>query len=92
MSSPRVFLIAPPFNPICFAQSPPLFSYIGGPKVEALHLSIESSIGGGGASWTNRNSYNIFHSLWLGALKGGGEAPANHELSNQTLVDTHYFI
>jgi hypothetical protein len=29
----RVFPIAPPFNPIGFAQSPPLFTYIaGGPK------------------------------------------------------------
>jgi len=33
---------------ICFAQSPPLLSYIGGPTREALHLSIESSTFGGG--------------------------------------------
>ncbi len=44
MCSPRVFPIAPHFNPIYFAQSPPLLTYIGGPKGEALHLSIESSI------------------------------------------------
>jgi hypothetical protein len=44
MCSPRVFPIAPRFNPICFAQSPPLLTYIGGPKPEALHLSMESSI------------------------------------------------
>jgi hypothetical protein len=43
MCSPWVFPIAPCFNPICFAQSPPLFTYIGGWKGEALHLSIESS-------------------------------------------------
>jgi len=43
--SPRVFPIAARFNPICFAQSLPLLTYIGGPKgEEALHLSIESSI------------------------------------------------
>ncbi len=30
MCSPRVFPIAPPFNPICFAHSPPLLTYIGG--------------------------------------------------------------
>jgi hypothetical protein len=42
--SPRGFPIAPCFNPICFAQSPPLLTYIGGPKGEALHISIESSI------------------------------------------------
>ncbi len=42
--SPSVFPIAPRFNPICFAQSPPLLTYIGKPKGEALHLSIESSI------------------------------------------------
>ncbi len=41
---PNVFPIAPRFNPICFAQSPPLLTYIVGPKEEALHLSIESSI------------------------------------------------
>ncbi len=39
---PRVFPIH--FNPICFAQSPPLLTYIGGPKGKALHLSIESFI------------------------------------------------
>ncbi len=39
---PWVFPIAPHFNPICFAQSPPLLTYITGPKGEALHLSIES--------------------------------------------------
>jgi len=47
MCSPRVFPIAPHFNPICFAQSPPLLTYIGGLKGEALHLSKESSILGG---------------------------------------------
>jgi hypothetical protein len=58
-----------------FAQSPLLLSYIGGSKGEALHLSIESSIGGVGGSWTsitNKNSYNIILTLWLGALKGMG--------------------
>jgi len=44
MCSPRVFPIALHFNPTCFAQSPPLLTYIGGPKREALYLSIESSI------------------------------------------------
>jgi hypothetical protein len=32
MCSPKVFPITPRFNPICFAQSPPLLTYIGGPK------------------------------------------------------------
>jgi len=41
---PRVFPIAPCFNHIHCAQSPPLLTYIGGPKGEALHLLIESSI------------------------------------------------
>jgi len=40
----RCSQIAPPFNPTCFAQSPPLLTYIGGPKGEALHLFIQSSI------------------------------------------------
>jgi hypothetical protein len=39
--SPRVSPTAPRFNPICFAQSPPLLTYIGGQKGEALHLSRE---------------------------------------------------
>ncbi len=32
MCSPRVFPIAPCFNPLCFAQSPPFLTYICGPK------------------------------------------------------------
>ncbi len=42
-------------NPICFAQSPPFLTYIGGPKGEALfHLPIESSILG------SLHSFNFF--------------------------------
>jgi hypothetical protein len=44
MCSPRVFLIASGFNPICFAQNPPHLTYIHEPKGKALHLAIESSI------------------------------------------------
>jgi hypothetical protein len=51
MGSARVFPIAPP---ICFAQSPPLLTYIGGPKGEAFHLSIESTILG------SLHSFNFF--------------------------------
>jgi hypothetical protein len=54
MCSSRVFPIAPHFNPICFAQSPPLLTYIGGPKGESLHLSIESSI------LSTMHSFNLF--------------------------------
>ncbi len=60
--SPRVFPIAPSFNPICFAQSPPLLTYIGGPKVEALHLSIESSI------LVSLHSFNIFFWWWANQI------------------------
>jgi len=42
------------FNPICFAQSPPLLTYIAGPKGKALHLSLESFI------WWSLHSFNIF--------------------------------
>jgi hypothetical protein len=35
--SPRAFSIAPRFNPICFAHSPPLLTCICGPKKEALY-------------------------------------------------------
>jgi hypothetical protein len=41
-----VFPIAPRFNPICFAQRPPLLTYIAGLKGKALHLSIGYSIFG----------------------------------------------
>jgi hypothetical protein len=39
---------------IRFAQSPPLLTYIAGPKGETLHLSIESSILG------SLHSFNFF--------------------------------
>ncbi len=42
MCFPRVFPIAPGFNPRCFAQSPPLLTCIDGPKGEAIYHSIES--------------------------------------------------
>jgi hypothetical protein len=54
MRSPIVFPKAPCFNPICFEQSPPLLTYIGEPKWEALHLSIESTILG------SLHSFNFF--------------------------------
>jgi hypothetical protein len=47
-------------NPICFAQSPPLLTYIGEPKGEALHLSTESSIFG---------SFHSFNFFWSGPFK-----------------------
>jgi len=43
MCSRRAFPTAPRFNLTCFAQSPPLLTYIGGRKGGALHLFIESS-------------------------------------------------
>jgi hypothetical protein len=49
-----VFPITPCFNPICFAQNPPLLTYIGGLKGEALHLSIESLI------FVSLDSFNFF--------------------------------
>jgi len=42
MCSPRVLQVAPFLNPICFAQSPPLLTYIWGPKGQTFHLSVES--------------------------------------------------
>jgi hypothetical protein len=44
MCSTKGLSIAPRFNPIYFAQSPPLLTYLGGPKGEALHLSIKYCI------------------------------------------------
>ncbi len=60
--SPRVFLIAPRFNLICFAQSPLLLTYIGRPKGEALHLSIESSLLG------SLHSFQILFWSWANQI------------------------
>ncbi len=75
------FPIAPCFNPICFAQSPPLLTYIAGPKVEELHLSIEFSIFG------RLRSFNFFLP-WanqikqknVGLMRGKGQAKNGDEL------------
>ncbi len=65
---PNAFPIAPRFHPICFAQSPPLLTYIGGPKGKALYLFTESFILG------NLHNFNFFfiamgQSNWLVAKK-----------------------
>ncbi len=64
MCGPRVFPLAPRFNPICFAQSPPLLTYFGGPKGEpkgeVLQLLIKSSILG---SFHSSNFFPFFL-LW----------------------------
>jgi hypothetical protein len=57
MCSQRVFSMVPRFNPICFAQSLPLLTYIHGQKGEALHLSTESSIS------RSLHSFNLFLQL-----------------------------
>jgi hypothetical protein len=54
MCSSRVFPIAPWFNPIYFAESPLLLTYIHGPKGEAIYCSMESSILG------SLHSFNFF--------------------------------
>jgi len=61
MCSPWVFPIAPCFNPKCFAQSFPLLTYIGAPKGEALHLSIEFFI------LESLHSFNFF-SWWANQI------------------------
>jgi hypothetical protein len=37
MCSPKVLPITSHFHPTCFVQSPPLLTYIGGPRGEALY-------------------------------------------------------
>ncbi len=54
MCSPKVFPTTHRFHSICFAQIPPLLTYIAGTKEEALHLSIESFI------LRNFHSFNFF--------------------------------
>jgi hypothetical protein len=71
----RVFPIAPHFSPICFAQSPPLLTCIAGPKGEALHLSIESSILGG------------LHSF---IFSGGGPEGSKRNLNFQGVTWHHF--
>jgi len=64
-----VLSTTPCFNPICFAQSPTLLTYIHGPKGEALYLPIESSTLG------NIHSFNSFL-LWanqIGSLQNKKE-------------------
>jgi len=65
--SSRVFPIAPGFNPMCFAESSLLHTYVGGPKGEALYLSKESSTFG------STHSFKFF--LWwanqIGSLQKG---------------------
>ncbi len=52
---PNMFpIITLHFNPFCFAQSPPLLTYIAGPKGETHYLSIESFTLG------RLHSFNIF--------------------------------
>ncbi len=58
--------IIPHFNPICFAQSPPLLTNIGGPNGEALHLSIKYFILGGLESLS---FFALGQSNWLIAKK-----------------------
>jgi hypothetical protein len=60
MCSSRVFPGAIHFNPICFAQSPSLLSYIGGPKGETPSISVESSI--------SRASINAIFCFAMGQL------------------------
>jgi hypothetical protein len=54
MCSPRVFPIASRFNPICFAQSPPLLTYIGGSKDR--HSVFQSNL----LFWEILHSFNSF--------------------------------
>jgi hypothetical protein len=61
MCSTRVFPIALSFNPICFAQSPPLLTYIGAPKGEALHRIFYVS--GASIVWTF--CFAMGQSKWL---------------------------
>jgi len=62
MCSPRVFPVAPQFNPLCFAQCFALLTYISRPKGEALHLSVESFILG------SLHSFNFFFLQWANQI------------------------
>ncbi len=79
MCSPRVFPIAPHFNPTCFAQSPPLLTYVGGPKGGGTPACKESSILG------SLHSFNVVLQ-WanqIGSIKKQGwtcEPPPNQSI------------
>jgi hypothetical protein len=67
LCSSRVFPIAPGFNPMCFAESPLLHTYIAGPKGEAQHLSIESSTLGSPHSF----NFVLWRANHIGSLQKG---------------------
>jgi hypothetical protein len=50
------------FQCLNIAQSPPFLTYTGGPKREALHLSIESSILG------SLHGFNFFFLQWANQI------------------------
>jgi hypothetical protein len=61
----KVFPVAPRFNPICFAQSRPLLTHIGGPIEEGSAPSFHRIFHVGGASIVSR----FGKSNWLIAKK-----------------------
>jgi hypothetical protein len=63
---------------------------------KVLHLSIESSIlrkrGGSCASITNRNSYNIFRSVWLGPSRDGEGSNQSRIIKSNPCEDQLFYI
>jgi hypothetical protein len=59
MCCPMVFPIAPHFNPICFAESPPLLTYrMAGHSIFPLKLLYLGSL----------HSFNVFFLLWANQI------------------------
>ncbi len=77
-----VFPIAPNFKPICFAQSPPLLTYIGGPNGRTLWFSNIESFNLGGLHTSNFFSDGqILLTYNLASLGGPNSARARTHLT-----------
>jgi hypothetical protein len=82
MRSPRVFPIAPHFKPICFAQSPPLLTYVVGSNGQALYLSLDSLILGFFCNGPTKLAHCKEKKSWI-RINAGTLAPRVYKLASQ---------
>jgi hypothetical protein len=76
MCSPRVFPIAPDFKPICFAQNPPLLTYIPGVFIAINPFEEKNFIQPMGSGISSHDALVFFFLSFgckVGRLEVGGE-------------------
>jgi hypothetical protein len=76
MCSPRVFQIAPDFRPICFAQNPPLLTYILGVFIATNPFEERNFIQPMGSAISSHGALVFFllsFGCRVGRLEVGGE-------------------